>query len=402
MTTFETRAMLPTNLRPIEYAKSIQKKMNETWFYQKITRTPVTTGTVRTNISTARATTPLVRGENTFTTVALSAVVVGGTYTILTMGTSTQANYVTAGATAPAVTALTIGVSYIVTALGTTTNGQWQTAGATGTVAIGTIFTAVAQGVGTGTVLQRTFVATAVGTGTGTMSLDEPANPVFSQTELDLATYQTSIIVSNELFDDTSNLMEFATSALADAMIEAISNKTLLSVRDNVVSGRLTNGTSYTATATELANLSLVLSGNLLPAFTYEQRQRVCFIMHPSILRNTLAIETFAGTDSSLINVNGVCFKSGRDSMPDTIWGRDVYTSNAMRASSSGVLAGVTGAHILLVDLSQIILYEQPLLVTVDRQTLLGNNQSVIYATQRAVGALMNNEAIVSMNLKPS
>ena len=402
MTTFETRAMLPTNLRPIEYAKSIQRKMNETWFYQMITRTPVTTGTVRTNISTALATTPLVRGENTFTTVTLANVVVGGTYTILTMGTSTQANYVTAGATAPAVTALTIGVSYIVTALGTTTNAQWLTAGASGTVAIGTIFTAVAQGVGTGTVLQRTFKATVVPAGatTGTMSLDEPANPVFSQTELDLATYQTSIIVSNELFDDTSNLMEFVTSALADAMMQSIANKTLLSVRDNVVAGRLTNGTLYTASPTQLANLSLVLSNNHTPAFPYEQRRRACFVMHPSILRNTLAIESLAG--SSPVNVSGICYRSGTDSTPDTIWGRNVYTSNAMRTSDNGALAGVTGAHILLVDLSQIILYEQPLLVTVDRQTLLGNNQSVIYATQRAVGALMNPEAIVSMNLKPS
>ena len=392
--------MLPTNLRPIEYAKSIQRKMNETWFYQMITRTPVTTGTVRTNISTALATTPLVRGENTYTTVALSAVVVGGTYTILTMGNSTQANYVTCGATAPAVTALTIGVSYIVTALGTTTNAQWLTAGASGTVAIGTIFTAVAQGVGTGTVLQRTFKATAIGNSNGTMSLDEPANPVFSQTELDLATYQTSIIVSNELFDDTSNLMEFVTSALADAMMQSIANKTLLAVRDGVDAGRLTNGTAYTATPTQLANLSLVLSNNYTPAFPYEQRRRACFVMHPSILRNTLAIESLAG--SSPVNVSGICFRSGTDSTPDTIWGRNVYTSNAMRDANSGVLAGVTGAHILLVDLSQIILYEQPLLVTVDRQTLLGNNQSVIYATQRAVGALMNPEAIVSMNLKPS
>jgi len=400
MTTFETRAMLPTNLRPIEYAKSIQKKMNETWFYQMITRTPVTTGTVRTNISTALATTPLVRGENTFTTVALSAVVVGGTYTILTMGNSTQANYVTAGATAPAVTALTIGVSYIVTNASGTTNAQWITAGATGTVVVGTIFTAVAQGVGTGTVLQRTFKATAIGTTTGTMSLDEPANPVFSQTELDLATYQTSIIVSNELFDDTTNLMEFVTSALADAMMESIANKTLLAVRDGVNAGRLTNGDAYTASPTELANLSLTLASNLVPAFPYEQRRRACFVMHPSILRNTLAIESLAG--SSPVNVSGICFRSGTDASPDTIWGRNVYTSNAMRDANSGVLAGVTGAHILLVDLSQIILYEQPLLVTVDRQTLLGNNQSVIYATQRAVGALMNPEAIVSMNLKPS
>ena len=122
--------------------------------------------------------------------------------------------------------------------------------------------------------------------------------------------------------------------------------------------------------------------------------------MHPSILRNTLAIESLAG--SSPVNVAGICFRSGTDSTPDTIWGRNVYTSNAMRTPDNGALAGVTGAHILLVDLSQIILYEQPLLVTVDRQTLLGNNQSVIYATQRAVGALMNPEAIVSMNLKPS
>ena len=400
MTTFETRAMLPTNLRPIEYAKSIQRKMNETWFYQMITRTPVTTGTVRTNISTALATTPLVRGENTFTTVALSAVVTGGTYTILTMGNSTQANYVTAGATATTAPVLTIGVSYIVTALGTTTNAQWLTAGASGTVGIGTIFTAVAQGVGTGTVLQRTFKATTVGTGTGTLSLDEPANPVFSQTELDLLTYQTSIIVSNQLFDDTSNLMEFVTSALADAMMESIANKTLLSVRDNVVAGRLTNGTNYTASPTQLANLSLVLSNGYTSVLPYEQRRRACFVMHPSILRNTLAIESLAG--SSAVNVAGICFRSGTDSTPDTIWGRNVYTSNAMRDGNSGVLAGVTGAHILLVDFSQIILYEQPLLVTVDRQTLLSNNQSVIYATQRAVGALMNPEAIVSMNLKPS
>ena len=123
-------------------------------------------------------------------------------------------------------------------------------------------------------------------------------------------------------------------------------------------------------------------------------------IDHRRVGLRGIAIESIAG--SAAVNVSGVCFRAGLESAPDTIWGRPVYTSNAMLSGASGAQAGVTGAHILFIDLSQVILYEQPLLVTVDRQTLLGNNQSVIYATQRAVGALMNNEAVASLNLNPS
>lgn len=392
--------MLPTNLRPIEYAKSIQRKMAETWFYQKITRTPTVTGTVRTNISTAM-TPPLVKPENTYTTVTSGDFVVGGTYQILTMGNISAAQYVTAGATAPAITALTISASYIVTALGSTTTAQWTTAGVEGTAIVGTIFTAAAQGVGTGTVLLRQFTAATIGTdGTGTTALYEPANPVFSQQELTLATYQSSIIVSNELFDDTANLMEFALGILADALVEQISNTTLLAVRDGVSASRLTDGADYLPFASQLARLGLTLSSTDTPAFVWEQGRKVCYVMHPSIFRNFVELESLGG--SQPVTVAGVPFRAGTDGSPDMIWGKSVYLSNAMLANNSDTLAGVTGAHILLVDLSQVILYEMPLMVTIDRQTLLGNNQSVIYATHRAVGSLMNDLAVVSMNLKPT
>lgn len=399
MTTFETRAMLPTNLRPIEYAKSIQRKMNETWFYQRITRIPVVTGTVRTNIASAVMTTPLTKPENTYTTVTLANVLVGGTYTILTMGTSTHANFVTCGATAPAVTALIIGVSYIVTNTGSTTNAQWVIAGASGTVAIGTIFTAVAQGVGTGTVLQRTFKATAIGTTTGTMSLDEPANFVFTQSDLTLATYQSSIVVSNELFDDTGNLMEFVTTSLGDAMSEAIGNATLIAVRNGVSASRITsvNAFPFTPFPAELATLALTMPQTQISAFPYEQQRRCCFVMHPSILVNMLNISSLAG--SMPVTVSGVPFRAGAGETADTIWGRDVYTSNAMLRGDSAQQSGATGIHILFLDLSKVVLYEMPLVITIDRQTYLGNNQSVIYATQRAVGAMMDASAIVGMNL---
>lgn len=291
MTTFETRALLPTNLRPIEYAKSIQRKMYETWFYQAVTRIPVTTGTVRTNISVA--------------------------------------NF------------------------------------------------------------------PAVGTKAENASVLAPVNPTFSQKELALATYQASVVVSNELFEDTANLMEFLSASLADAMATSIADATMVAVRNEVLVSRVsTSSTEYQPSATELMYLTQTLADLITPAFVYEQSKRGCFVMHPSIFVNFI-------NQTTNVPTTGVVFRAGLDGVTDTIWGRSVYTSNAMRSMSSTTpIPDAVGAHILFLDLSKVVLYEQPLVVSIDMESAKGNNQSIVYATQRAVGAMMDDTAIQSLNLK--
>lgn len=293
MTTFETRAISPTNLRPIEYAKSIQRKMYETWFYQAVTRIPVTTGTVRTNISVA--------------------------------------NF------------------------------------------------------------------PAVGTKAENSSVLAPVDPTFSQKELALATYQASVVVSNELFEDTANLMEFLSASLADAMATSIADATMVAVRNAVLGTRVaTSAIPFQPKAIELLYLTQTLADLATPAFVYEQSKRGCFVMHPSVFVKFI-------NQNADVPTTGIVFRAGINGGTDTIWGRSVYTSNAMRSvSSTTPIIGAVGAHILFLDLSKVVLYEQPLVVSIDKESAKGNNQSIVYATQRAVGAMMDDTAIQSINLKAS
>jgi hypothetical protein len=81
----------------------------------------------------------------------LSAATNSSIYEVVIGGTLTGASWLAVG-NSLSVASLVVGVRYRILTLGTTTNGQWNTSGATGTAAVGQSFVALATAVGTGTV----------------------------------------------------------------------------------------------------------------------------------------------------------------------------------------------------------------------------------------------------------
>ena len=81
----------------------------------------------------------------------LTAGSVNSIYEVVIGGTLTGASWLAVG-NSLSVANLIVGVRYRILTLGTTTNGQWNTAGATGTAVVGQSFVALATAVGTGTV----------------------------------------------------------------------------------------------------------------------------------------------------------------------------------------------------------------------------------------------------------
>jgi hypothetical protein len=79
-------------------------------------------------------------------------------YEVVIGGTLTGAAWLAVG-NSLSVANLTVGVRYRILTLGTTTNGQWNTAGATGTAAVGQSFVALTTAVGTGTATPENSIA---------------------------------------------------------------------------------------------------------------------------------------------------------------------------------------------------------------------------------------------------
>ena len=81
----------------------------------------------------------------------LTAGSINSIYEVVIGGTLTGASWLAVGVPL-SVANLIVGVRYRILTLGTTTNGQWNTAGATGTAVVGQSFVALTTAVGTGTV----------------------------------------------------------------------------------------------------------------------------------------------------------------------------------------------------------------------------------------------------------
>jgi len=108
-------------------------------------------------------------------TIALNGEVVQETKNlVVTIGKRWVANRLTDQSATVTATAFVPGTIYTILTLGTTTTAQWNTAGVTGTAVVGTTFTAIAVTLGTGTARSHTQKAEmshmAIGTDTNPIS----------------------------------------------------------------------------------------------------------------------------------------------------------------------------------------------------------------------------------------
>ena len=387
----ENRAITVTDsnlLRPIEFEQTIARKMNDCWYYGQVRKETATTNRIRINMSSV-AVASLTRLDNDLPVVTCTNMIVGSSYSLLTVGSNTQANFVTMGSTSPAMTALVVGRQYIIHTVTGSTTAQWNTAGALGTPAINQIFTCIAASAGTGIAVATDFVSAAVVTGTGTASLTVKSTPTFSQRDLTLVNYQSSITLTNELFSDaTTSLVEYWSGLLADSICEQICNAEVARLITYIGSHSVTTGN---AGVTRYDNLIA-----LVYKFVNARRPKLSWIA------NATTVSNFIGTTSTTLVAPSIALPFVSDNEADYLYGKKIMTSPSVAAYSGSASGGTTIPHWLLIDLSRAVIYETPLIVSIDTESGRGTNKTTIYANKRAVGTLLDNDALGYLTLHTS
>jgi hypothetical protein len=216
----------------------------------------------------------------------------------------------------------------------------------------------------------------------------------------DLSTFRALQKISLELIGD-SDALEVVAKALADEVLEAISIACIDAVeaasfdtasgtyRDNVATGGITNGVP---TQQALLSLAYGSSGALngLAAgsrFTQEQRKRVIMLMSGDTVSEWLRT-TVTGNLASLFD---------SDEGMVSFAGIPVCTCKGLLANAA---TDVGQLHVVCVDPTQIILAEQPLVVSVDTESLMQNNQVLVSASMRAAAFLTSRLHATGLTLR--
>ena len=268
-------------------------------------------------------------------------------------------------------------------------------------------------------------------------------DPTFEQVAFDMTTYRSKVVISNELAAD-SRVVEFMTTRLAGQLAEAVGQGII-----QTIAATLQGESRYTeADHFDVGEVGAT-SGNpkilnhsgfrCLSNLSNIHRSRACWVFSPDGFRNygtqegrgnlvTLGIRQedyiygrLIGEGSATANEVVVPLQGGgggggggkggiegegelaknlglqlrsrlvgrsptSDSWHTAYLGCPIYTSTGLadtHNASDGVWA-------MLVDLSQFMLFDQPLSVHVDTESLIANNQTVVHAMYRNTGELLD------------
>lgn len=216
-------------------------------------------------------------------------------------------------------------------------------------------------------------------------------------------TYRSMQIVTNELLAD-STAMEVVASQMAGAISELVQADLLATIGASVLSTRhsyndTTNGAaSFDLLFRMVSNIGSASGGIPANATVYncEQRQRLVFASHPFHLQ--AFINQTHGSAANKVIVQATLGDSEHHGIPTPILGLPWYTDDSMNFVTSGqAIAAVP--DILIFDPTQVLLAEKEMVVTLDTQSRMAFNQSIIYTTFRAAGALMHPRAAAGYSL---
>jgi hypothetical protein len=219
-----------------------------------------------------------------------------------------------------------------------------------------------------------------------------------------LATYRAQQKVSAELLADSdalkvvSNLLalelaEDVSAACADAVESASYDPTASSgtgaYRDNVITGGISTGVATHQTLLALAYGSSVplngfAAGN---RFTQDQRSRIVMLTSGDTITEFLRTSVTG-------NLGGVI--DAESGMP-IIAGIPICTTVGMLANAASSKGGL---HVACVDPTAIILAEQPMVISVDTESLAENNQVLITASYRAAAFLTSRAHATGLTLR--
>ena len=224
--------------------------------YAPVVQTTASNNSIRT-ISTGGliVNTPVVFSNTMFGSVNSSALVLGQSYQILTLGTT---NFVDVGATTDTAGSFVKNLQYIIYSLGTTTQLQWNAiAGTIGVeYVVGSVFVCnidPAAGYGTGTATRTVFTATGSVIGTGTVLCIVP-HQVY---------YIKQIIDGNEftISETQGGTVLTLTDAVGGAAL--VSNDYAFAIADNGITAALVFASTYDVTTDYL---TYTILGETLPA----------------------------------------------------------------------------------------------------------------------------------------
>lgn len=244
------------------------------------------------------------------------------------------------------------------------------------------------------------------GTGTGThylLTREAETSQTYGLYTPQFKTYRSMQIVTNELLAD-SNAMDVVAEQMAGAIAEKVQGDLLATVAASVLGTRhsyneTTNGAaSFDLLFRMVSNIGTASGGIPANATIYncEQRQRLVFASHPFHLQ--AFINQTHGSAANKVIVQATLGDSEHHGIPTPILGLPWYTDDSMNFATSGQ-AIAAAPDILIFDPTQVLLAEKEMVVTLDTQSRMAFNQSIIYTTFRAAGALMHPRAAAGYSL---
>lgn len=249
---------------------------------------------------------------------------------------------------------------------------------------------------------------TSAGTGTHTLSfvsLEE--SYTFGAYQPAFETFRTMQIVSNELLAD-SQVLNVVSTAMASAISEKVQGYLLAKIGAAVTTARhnvndTTTGHASFANLVRMcshigpATIGGVAAGTTL--FRQEQRSRLCMASAPVHQTHHLQTDSVFGSTNQIIGrVIAMDSERCEDGVYRAVYGVPWYTDESMPTATSG-LAITDCPDILIFDPTQVMLADKGLVVSVDSESRMAFNQSIIHATFRAAGALMHPKAAAGYSL---
>ena len=226
----------------------------------------------------------------------------------------------------------------------------------------------------------------------------------FAQDRVVLKSFRTQQTLTAELIAD-SNAMAVVTAALVGDLQEKVCTEIGAAIalasydaaaasgagayRDNVNTNVVTNGVPTILGLSQLAFGSVAAAGGLAlgARFNAAQRGSLCFLMQGD------TITQFVGT-VLISNLGGLY---------SIVDGHPAYLGIPM-IQTKGMLANALlskgGLHIACVDLSQVLLAEQALSVSIDTESGIENNLVTIHAVYRAAAILTDRSHATGMTLR--
>lgn len=249
---------------------------------------------------------------------------------------------------------------------------------------------------------------TSAGTGTHTLmfaSLEE--SYTFGAYQPAFETFRTMQIVSNELLAD-SQVLNVVSTAMASAISEKVQGYLLAKIGAAVTTARhnVNETTGGHATFVQLLRMCSsigptsfggIAAGTTL--FKQEQRSRLCMVSAPVHQTHHLQTDSVMGTGNPMTSrIIATDAERNEYGVYRPVYGVPWYTDDSMPTATSG-LAIADCPDILIFDPTQVMLADKGLVVSVDSESRMAFNQSIIHATFRAAGAVMHPKAAAGYSL---